>query len=322
VLGHVLTLPWLSRSNNREGRVGCSTLILLVTGVYLVVGLLTFAIWRATGRDAWVTDFFQIPGAFLLVSLAVIQLWYAVWSVREFSPGQPMRTAWIYIACSAACELAGTACVQVLAADSMTNPLRLSARWSGSSAEIRQFGLLAGGTCRFVLLAIGLWWALRVYRESRLMAGLKAVDWALLGLLVTYIVWEAGGMVVAMRYGKHPGVFEILSWPVDPLLCVLLAEAILLFRSVRQMGTGWIGLCWRAMSLGVGLVCLGDILIWAGAYGFVPWPWSALEWYIWLPAAGAFAVAPVYQLEAIYQARTARGAIPSISTRLRDHEDR
>src|SRR5207237_7601 len=79
-------------------------------------------------------------------------------------------------------------------------------------------------------------------------------------------------------------------------------EALLLFRSVRRMGGGWIGKCYAAFSAGVFLILLGDAAIWATAWGYLPWPWSALTWFVWIPAAGAFALGPAYPLEAMQQA--------------------
>src|SRR5581483_861355 len=67
--------------------------------------------------------------------------------------------------------------------------------------------------------------------------------------------------------------------------------------------------CWflRRFSFCVFLTALGNIGIWATNYGYLPWPWSALIWYLWLPAAAAFARAPAFQLEVIRNARTAAG---------------
>jgi hypothetical protein len=65
-----------------------------------------------------------------------------------------------------------------------------------------------------------------------------------------------------------------------------------------------VGWCWKAFSIGVFLIVLGDFSILA--YRYIPWPWSALGWLIWYPGAVAFAAAPTYQLEAIAKARGRR----------------
>ena len=125
----------------------------------------------------------------------------------------------------------------------------------------------------------------------------------MLALIGAYVVREARDVVAAIHAGARLSVGVVFGWPVDPLLLVLLGEAMLLNRSVKHMGEGWIGRCWSAFSIGIFLVSLGDVAIWAASWGFLPWPWSGLQWYVWIPAAGAFAVAPAYQLEAIYHAR-------------------
>jgi hypothetical protein len=278
---------------------------------YLTLGLLSFAVWRWTADNRWVEDFFKVPGALLLTTFAVVELCFSLLSIREFLPDQPMRKAWRLIALSAGCEVVSAVSIQVLAAQSPLNPLTKLSWWSDSAATtIRQFGLGIGGTCRFALLATGLAYALWAYRRAGLQARLKPVDWALLAVMGIYIMAETREVTTALRNGLMPSSATVLGWPTDPLLWLLLAEALLLYRSVQQAGDGLVGRCWKAFSIGVFLVSLGDIAIWAAGWGFLPWPWSALEWYIWLPAAAAFALAPVYQLEAVSHARVP-GHLPS-----------
>jgi hypothetical protein len=298
----------LSRLSGLNSSIGCSGLVLLVTGIYLAVGLVWFAGWRLTRNDRWIEEFFRIPGALLLVSLATIQLSFALIVLREFSPEQPMRKAWRLIAFSAGFDLASSVCIQVLSIRSALNPLTFMAWWDGYMASsIRDFGLILGGTCRFAFLAAGLTWALKVYRQSGLLARLKPSDWTLLSIMVVYMALEIRDVAQTIRSGRHLTPALVLGWPTDPLLLLLLAEALLLYRSVQQMGPGHIGRCWKAFSIGIFLVAAGDVSIWATNWGYLPWPWSALGWYFWLPAAAAFALAPVCQFEAIHYARSSRG---------------
>lgn len=295
-----------SRSIRGDLPLGCTTLILLVTAAHLAVGLAVLGVYLVSGNASWVEEFFRVPGGLLLVALAGMQLGYSFLAWRGFGRGEPMRSAWGFISLAAACELAGTLAIQILSVDSIVNPLRGTAFWS-DAAWIRQAGLIAGGTCRFACLATGLFYALRVYRHAGFLARLLWPDRLILGVMAGYIVWEFADVAIAVRHGKHPGAAEMAGWPVDPLLWALLVEAMLLYRSVRAMGSGWIGRCWMAFAVGVALVALGDISIWAAAYGYLPWPWSALEWYVWLPASAAFALAPAYQLHAM---RVASGGGP------------
>jgi hypothetical protein len=301
------------RFGRLESSIGCSRLIVLATGIYLASGLVWYALWRSTGNDRWIEEFFRVPGALLIVSLAGVQLSFSLLVLREFSPEQPMRKAWRLIAISAGFDLAGSICIQVLSVHSALNPLTAMAWWDGSTAtSLRYFGLVLGGTFRYALLAAGLAWALRVYRRSGLLARLTAFDWSLLTLVGIYMALEIRDVAEASRSNWHPSTVMVLGWPTDPLLWLLLAEAMLLYRSVHQMGAGWIGRCWKAFSLGIFLVMLGDVCIWATSQGFLPWPWSSVGWLVWLPAAAAFALAPVYQYEAIHYARTDLGGSPQI----------
>jgi hypothetical protein len=218
-----------------------------------------------------------------------------------------MRKAWNLIVISAGCDLAGALLVQVLSAQTALNPFTYASWWSSSdSAFLRDYGSVIGGPLRFAFLAGGLFQALRSYRKSGFLERPAVIDWALLAVTGTYVVREFAGVIFAIQHGKHPGPAEVLRWPTDPLLWLLLAEGLLLYRSVRQMGPGWIGRCWKAFSVGVGLIVLGDLAIWATAYGYLPWPWSSLGWYVWLPAAAAFAMAPAFQLEAVHRAYAVR----------------
>ncbi len=299
------------RWNGRELPVGGSGFILLVTLTYLVVGVVEFALWQLTGHFAWVEQFFRFPSAILLVWLSGAQLWFSIQVCGEFSSGEPMLVAWRWIAVSAACDFAGSLAIQVLGATSALNPLSYLPLWSPLIASrIYEVGHILAGPCRFGLLAAGLFCVLKLYRESGFLGRLHALDWALLAGFATYGLRVAAGIFAAVQRGKQPGWGEILRWPVDPLLCLLLAEALLLHRSVQRTGPGLVGRCWVTFSRGVVLILAGDVLLWATAYGYLPWPWSSLGWYVWLPAAAAFALAPAYQLEAIRWASSGHDAPP------------
>lgn len=290
----------------RNPALGCSGVILLVTAAYLACGMAAFAGWRITGKDVWVEEYFQVPAALAMVWLAAVELWLAVRALRQFEPGEMMHRAWYLIALAAFCDLAGAVSVQVFAARSPLNPLRREA-----SATLLQNwhygGQVIGGTMRFALLAVGLYHALRVYRRSGFLGKVKPADWAVLAAFGAYLAVVVYELVVAFGAGKPFQWREAAGWPVDPLLCLLLFEAALLYRSVERMGGGWIGRCWKAYSVGILLTALGDIGTWAFSYGYLPYPWSSVIWYLWLPAAAAFALAPAYQLEAIHHAGAADG---------------
>ena len=280
--------------------------ILIVTGVALLAGLVTFAAWLVTGRVVWISWFFRWPWIVLMVGLAAIQAWLGFTVRRVFLPDEPLYGAWSLIAYSAVCDFLGAVLIQWMSSASALNPLTHSSWWKQELAiEIHQFGLMVG-TLRYALLAAGLWYVLRIYRKAGFLGRLAAMDWLMLVVVLGYVFNEAREVLVAMRHGKSPGLPEILGWPVDALLCLLLVESRLLARSIQRMGAGSIGRCWRAFTIGILLIWLGDLGIWVAQSGHFPWQWSSLGWYAWLPAAGAFAAAPAFQLEAVQQAMEQR----------------
>lgn len=284
-----------------------SSLILIVTGAGLSAGLVTFTAWLVTGSVAWISWFFQWPWIVLMVGLAALQAGLGFTVRRAFLPDEPLYRAWSLIAFSATCDFVGAVSVQWMSSGSALNPLTHSSWWRQELAiEIRQFGIIVGGTLRYTLLAAGLWYVLRIYRKAGFLGRLAAIDWLMLVIVLGYVFNEARDLVVAMGHGKSPGLPEMLGWPVDPLLCLLLVESRLLARSIQRMGAGSIARCWRAFTIGILLIWLGDLGIWVAHSGHFPWQWGSFGWYAWLPAAGAFAAAPAFQLEAVQQAMERR----------------
>ena len=289
---------------------GYSTAILFVTGAYLLVGVLAFTVWRIGGRDAWIEDFFRIPGAFLLVFFSSIGLYFSLRVWRAFDTGEPMRRAWQLITLSAAADLTGTVLVQVFGTRSRLNPLTYTGEVRTLAPHWRDAGQMIDGTCRFAMLAVGLLVVLMIYRKAGFLGRLRAVDWGLLAIFGAYLVREALDVVVRARSGRSFSGAGVFNLPVDPLLWVLLSQALRLYRSVQRMGFGWIGKCYAAFAAGIALVLLGDVAIWATNWGYLPWPWSALGWYVWVPAAAAFAAAPAFQWEGMRAAEVGQASRP------------
>jgi hypothetical protein len=291
------------RAVEGEGRpgvlvpVGCAAGILAASAACFAGGIAALAAWRFSGDPAWIQQFFRLPGAFMMILLAAIQVWLSIWATRQFAPGEAMRSAWALITLSAACATAAAILVQFLSVPSVLNPLvRLSATPEPWLRECGTVGHLLGGPARFALLAVGLYGALRAYRRAGFLGRLRWPDVVVLAIFTAYLARNLVDVVAAHRAF---GWAEVAGWPTDPLLLVLLVEGMLLRRSVQQMGRGRVGYCWTAFSLGVFLTAAGDVGGWAEAYGYLPYPWSAAVWFVWLPAAVCFAVAPAYQLEAL-----------------------
>ena len=288
-----------------------SSWILIATGAGLSLGLLSFAAWLITSDGVWLKLFFDGPGVVLMVALTAVEVWLSFSVRRAFVSDEPMHLAWTLIGVSAICDFLGTACVQWLSSGSPLNPLLRLPAWAQSTGQqLHDIGFVLGGTSRYALLAAGLLYVVRIYRLAGFPGRLAAIDWILLFLVFAYVVNEFREVVVAFEHGKSLRWLEVLGWPVDPLLCLLLFQTRLLAHSIKSTGMGSIARCWRAFTIGVLFVWLGDLGNWAVLSGHLSWQWNSLSWYVWLPAAGAFAAAPAYQLEAINQAMDERRTRP------------
>ncbi len=310
---HGSTLKSAWRLSGPLGPTGCASTIFLVTSIYLVLGLLAFVAWGATSNVAWVENFFRMPGALLLVWLSGMEFWLSNRVRMQFLPDEPQYGVWVLITLSALCHFLAALFAQVFSANSAVNPFIYLPGWTETARQtFRDVALLIGGTFRYGLLTAGLYRALGVYRRAGFLGKLKIVDWLLLAGIGAYVAVEFGSLGVALKAGKQPGFFEVLGWPVDPLLWILVAEALVVHRSVQRMGSSRISRCWRAFSLGAFIVLLGDLGLYLTNYGYLAWPWNGIIWYIWLPAACTFALAPAYQLEAVWYASTARSPGPTM----------
>lgn len=282
-------------------------LIARITAAYLAVGILALGAWLVTGNPAWAIQFFQVPAAVLMVCLALTEFWLASLVIRHFSSDDLLRPGWTLITASAGFQLIGMVCSQILGVQSRINPLALVPQASSVIPLMRNIGLLAGGTFRYAFLAAGLYFALKAYRQSGFRGRVLWIDWFACAAFAVFLLRNVLDVASAIRAGKIPGAWEILSWPVDPLLWVLLLQALLLFRWASRMENGRVGLCWKAYSAAIFLTALGDVGLWAINYGYLAWPWSSVTWYLWLPAAAAFARAPAFQLEILHDGHSVAG---------------
>jgi hypothetical protein len=280
-----------------------SSIILGASCAFLAAGPAAFGVSWLTGSTAWVEFLFQVPGTLLLVGLALAATAMSAAVCRHFAAGELLRPAWMLIAAAAAFDAAGLVCTHILGVRTVLNPLAAVPNvLQAAGVRLRDGGMVMSGPCRLALLAAGLAFALRAYRSAGFLGRLEKLDRLLVAGAGAYVLREAWDTAAAVRRGASVTVAGVLMWPVDPLLLLLLLEALLLLRSAQGMGDGRIGRTWRAFSTGIFLLVLGDFGLWATAYGHLPWPWSSITWYVWVPAAAAFALAPARQLAAIYRA--------------------
>lgn len=286
-------------------KLSVSTLILLGVGLHLTAALSTYLAWRTTADARWVTVFFTYQGAFFFISCGVLEFCLCLFARWQFSPGEPLRRAWSFISAAAAARLAGGLFVHLLSVNSYLNPyLYFFDYWNESlAASLRQLGLVAGGPLAMAFLARGLYSVLRVYKKLDLLGRPTLFDGMLLGVVVLYTLWflvELTGL--SQEAIDALTIYELINWASDPLLSLLLFEAIILRRSVMNMGGGLVAKCWGALTAAVFLTSLGDIGMWAVSHGYLTEAQEAATWYIWFLASAAYALAPAYQVEALLQA--------------------
>jgi hypothetical protein len=238
-----------------------------------------------------------------LVSASTAGLWLSWRCWREFSKNDLLRQAWLLIMWAAGAQCLGSVCTQVLGAYTHLNPLMYtSTGWPAPAIRLfGRVGLLMNGPFQMTLLACGLSFVLRAYRRSGLFPHMARWVWLLAAALVMYTVHEARLVQALLRTGKVSGGFQILGWPSDPLLIVLLFEALCILRPVFGTGWGLIAKCWGAFAAGIALQAVGDILLWVAWQGNPPEPARILGWFAWFLAGMAFALGPAYQLEAFRQ---------------------
>lgn len=291
-------------------------LILIATAAQFVVGAVVAAGWMWTGDVLWERTYFQYQGAAFLVGASVLELSLCLRSWRQFSPGETLRSAWLWLSLGAACHVAGTTCAEILGVRSHLNPLLMlgANRSQMTINHLRWLGLMVSGPLRWLLILGGLFLVLRVYRRSGILPKLEWADRLLISALTIYTLLEASGVWIAIQSGRHFRITEKITWLNDPLLLLLLVEAIWIRRCVLATGWGLVSRCWGAFVAAIALTGAGDLGLWAHSYAYLPWQAQATTWHVWLLSSAAFALAPAYQVEA---GRRIRGALYSIAQRRR-----
>ena len=146
----------------------------------------------------------------------------------------------------------------------------------------------------------------RLYRRLDYPSELRWPDYLIVATALTYTTFTTG--LVPRLFGLSAlkvDAFAAVPWAADPLLCVLLWQALKLRRAVVAMRGGLIARCWTAYVAGTLLTAAEDVLVSAANYDLLSHAVTSLSWYFWYAAAACFVLAPAYQLSAIYRAGTA-----------------
>jgi hypothetical protein len=291
--------------NSRIARTPIVSGLLWLTSVHMTVSAIVFILWRIRGDNVEIDAFFRYQGSLFFVLCAAAELWLAWIAFRQFSPGEPMRLAWLLITFASFYRFVGYLFSKILNAESYLNPvfLVLGTRSASLYQAFEQFGLLIGGPLSMAVLAVALFMILRILRRLGILSHLRPLDFLLITVVLAFTIRQAYEIAEWVHRTPAPvDAYKVLSWPSDVLLSILLIEAILIRRSAVNTGWGLLAKSWGAFSLGILLTSLGDIGLWAAAQNYLPWPHNSVTWYIWFLASAAYALGPAYQVEACRRA--------------------
>jgi hypothetical protein len=294
--------------------------ILWVTAVHLAVCLVIFIAWRVSGDNVLIDLFFQYQGSLFTVGCAAVELWLAWSAFRQFSQGEPLRAAWLLIVFASFYRFIGYIFSQILDGKSYLNPLyyAFGVRDGSYFKALENFGLFVSGPLSMAVLAAGLFLILRTLRRLGFLTRLRLIDLLLITAVAAFTLRQIYEIVDWLRTTNDSyELSKALGWASDPLLSILLIEAILIRRSAIETGYGLLAKPWGAFALGIFMTSLGDIGIWAASHNYLPWPYSSIGWYVWFLASAAYALAPAYQVEAyrraFREARSLSHGVPSSS---------
>jgi hypothetical protein len=269
-----------------------------VLGLHLALGMAAYVHFLVTHDYAVLGRYFSVLGTLFFLAMTAAECYLAMVCRSWFDADEPMRLAWGMMACAALARLAG---VLLRAVSDGQLPWGiwhgLAQHPGGLFVNLNQVGLVVGGPLSMAFLAVGLGRVLGIQRRFRLLRSLTRGDQALLILVLAFSISQL--FINLPLLENRPSLGTMLLWLSDPLLSLLLIEAILVRRSVVRMGQGLVAKCWGMYVLAIVITSAGDAAIWAGNHDLLSEQLTALSWYIWFVAAAAFACAPAYQLAAI-----------------------
>jgi hypothetical protein len=273
-------LKAIERARLLVGKVSLPNVVVWATAAGLVGGVVSVA-WLATGQAERLALFFRYPGTLTVIALNLAGLVLSMVARRQFSRGEPMRLVWSVLALAAACSLTSGVLSQVAGEN-----------WRRAR----------------LILVLGLALALGIYRQSGIQSRPRIPDWLLMVVVAGFCGWEVYDESLLQAPGSPLSFQQAVSLVNDPLLSLLLIEAILIRRSALKMGRGLIARCWGAFTAGIFLTFVGDMAVWISGHSPLPVPLAATTWYLWFLASGAYALAPACQVEAC---RRAGGSLPA-----------
>ena len=272
-----------------------------VCAIHYAIGMAAYLHFLFTGSYRYLNFYFLTLGTLFFLVTTAAEFLLAFECRSGFESDEPMRMAWTFIALASLARFIAAALISL-------DHWRLgSIPGSASSVlgmilprSLAEIGEVIGGPLAMTFLAIALTRVLFIQRRFGVLRGLTRTDVSLIGLIVALTISEASRIAryLAPPYPR-PSPAQAVLWLSDPLLGLLLVQAVLIRRSANRVGLGLVSQCWGMYVIAIVTTQAGDASIWAVGESLLSEPLVALTWYIWFFAAAAFASAPAYQLAAM-----------------------
>jgi Putative zinc-finger len=291
-------------SSNRYRKL----LIVTILVFHVMLGFVAYAAWRFTGNPRWVRAFFGSAGDLFLMELAIAAFYLALEVRRGFSVGEPLYRGWYLITTAFACDVLGSIFGKLLA--TQPNPL-----WNFFIPEqLHQFGLFMGGPLEMLLLGGGLLSIVHAYHRAGIITfDLSTPELLLLASAMAYTLCANIQADAAIHSGMIWTLQDSMKVSLDPLLLVLLGAAMVLRRSVQNLGEKALARCWSAMVWAICLIFVGDMIHWATTYHLLPAQIGSIGWHVWFVSGTSYALACAFQLQAMEKTAECIGARQSHS---------
>jgi hypothetical protein len=280
-----------------------------ITLLNLAAGFFLGTISATSGDGRWIRYFFDIQSPLFFVGFSGLGVYFSVVAWWQFGTGEPMRWAWFLITVASCCRFVGLIIIHAFGTSpSWSHGFYASPPFKSLDAlALRQLGLGVCGPVHMLVLSFGLLLVLGTYRKFGLLARFNMIDHSLLCFVGVYTfcrLFEWSQWLV--KSGGVVSFYDTAAWVTDPLLCVLLFEAVLIRRAVVNMGRGLVAKCWGGFTAAILFTSLGNMGTWATAQGYLPQSMVPLFWAIWCLATAAYVLGPAYQVEAALRAREQR----------------
>jgi hypothetical protein len=283
-------------------------------GILLIVGTAAYVSFVITGKYDALVSLFDKLGVTFFMLVSGTEVYFAYRARSLFEPTEEMHGTWTLVLLSAFCRLTGAVLTGVLSKPLPWNPLVALGTFRPERAGAwHDLGIAASGPAAMALMAWGLMRVLFLNRRLGILGRLTTLDKSLIGAILAFTALQfidIGGVLFGDR--GRLSMIQSFMWLSDPLLALLLIQAVSIRRSVLNMGHGLVARCWGMMALGVAFTSAGDAVMWAETHGFIPVAMQPLEWFIWFFAVTAFASAPCYQVEAAREAHAGSYVVRSV----------